>query len=298
MNFLNGFLVLKMKFKPKLSLIIHEKIVSYRFFEALDTVARTRSQREAAKILGISHAVLNRRIRETEKDLGIKIVITTPNGSEITSDGLKILKQYHYLMKRLSKHDKIVICGGYISAGLLEVLAAEYGLDTLIYQTDDESALYLYDRGLVDILTLDDPVKAFMRDLDFIPLARDHLVLVSSSDEIITDLSQLEGKNFLEITGSAQRLAWNTMDNNGINYKIVKILKSPYEALKTVKNSDNLYTFLNNSFTSGCDLLKDETNHLLTLVLFDQEDDELNDFIEFIRVRGLRIIKEKGFKNI
>ncbi|MCE5213880.1 MAG: LysR family transcriptional regulator [Methanobacterium sp.] len=287
-----------MKFKPKLSLVITDKIVSFRFFEALDTIARTRSQREAAKVLGISHAVLNRRIRETEDNLNIKIVITTAKGSEITDDGLKILKQYHYLMKRLSTHDKPVICGGYISAGLLEVLTVEFGLDALVYQTDDESALYLYDRGMVDILTLDDPVKAFMRDLDFIPLARDHLVLVSSSDEIIQDLSELEGKNFLEISGSAQRLAWNTLDNNEINYKIVKLLKSPYEALKMVKNSDNLYTFINNSLTSGCDLLKDDTNHLLTLVLFDQENEELNDLIEFIRGRGRKIIKELGFKNI
>jgi len=137
-----------------------------------------------------------------------------------------------------------VICGGYISAGLLEVLASEYGLDALVYQTEDESALHLYDMGLVDILTLDDPVKAFMRDMDFIPMARDHLVLVSPSDEDIMDLSQLEGKKFVEVTGSAQRLAWNTMDNEEIDYKIVRVLKSPYEALKIVKNSQDLYTSL------------------------------------------------------
>lgn len=287
-----------MEFKPKLSLIINEQIVSFRFFEALDIVVQTRSQREAAKILGISHAVLNRRIKETEKKLGLKLVITTGAGSVLTESGLNILKQYHYLVNRLAVHEKPIICGGYISAGLLEALAAEYGLDVLVYQTEDESALYLYDMGLVDILTLDDPVKAFMRDLDFVPIARDYLVLVSSSDETITDLSELEGKNFVEISGSAQRLAWNTLDNRVINYKIVKLLKSPYEALKIVENSKNLYTFINNSLTSGSEVLKEDTNHVLTLVLYNQDDERLNEFVDFITGRGGKLIKQLGFEKI
>jgi DNA-binding transcriptional LysR family regulator len=287
-----------MKINPQLSLIIDGQMVSFKFFEALDVVSQTRSQRDAAKILGISHAVLNRRIRDTEEKLRMKIVITTGAGSRLTDSGFKILKEYYNLIKRLKRLEKPVICGGHISAGLLEVLASEYGLDAFIYQTEDESALNLFDRGLVDILTLDDPVKAFMRDLNFVPIARDHLVLVSSSDEVVDDISELEGKDFLEISGSAQRLAWNTMDNMGIDYKIVKILKSPDQALKIVRNSENLYTFLNNSFTSGSDVLKDDTSHILTIVLYNQDDKILNPFLEFVMGKGSKIIKESGFKEI
>ncbi len=288
-----------MKFKPKLSLIVNEKTLSFKFFEALDIVAQTQSQREAAKALGISHAVLNRRIRDAEKNLGDKLVTTTGAGSVLTPEGSEILNKYHYLMKRLNTHEKPVICGGYISAGLLEILAGEYGLDAYIYQTEDESALHLYEMGLVDVLTLDDPVKAFMRDLDFIPIARDHLVLVSSSsDDSITDLKELDGKNFVEISGSAQRLAWNTLDNAGIDYKIVKLLKSPYEALKIVKKNENLYTFINHSSTSGSDLLKEDTNHLLTMVLHNPDDERLKRFVNFISGRGNKIIKESGFDKI
>lgn len=285
-----------MEFKPKLSLIIGEETISFKFFEALDVVSQTRSQREAAKILGISHAVLNRRIKETEEKLDMELVVSSGAGSELTEAGLKILKQYHYLIKRLTNHEKPVICGGYISAGLVEVLASEYGLDAMIYETEDESALELFDMGMVDILTLDDPVKAFMRDLDFIPLARDHLVLVSPSDESISDLSQLEGKKFVEITGSAQRLAWNTMDNEGVDYKIVKLLKSPYEAFKIVKNSPDLYTFLNNSFTNGSDVLKEDTSHILTMVLYNPDDERLQGFVDYVNGRGSKLIKELGFK--
>lgn len=285
-----------MKIKPKLSLIIGGETLSFKFFETLDIVSQTRSQRGAAKILGISHAVLNRRIIETERKLNMELVISTGAGSQLTEDGLRLLKQYHQLTKRLDTHKKPVICGGYVSSGLVEVLASEYGLDALIYQTEDESALHLYDMGLVDILTLDDPVKAFMRDLDFIPMARDHLVLVTPSNEEIEDLSELKGKKFVEVTGSAQRLAWNTLDNEGINYKIVNVLKSPYEALKVVKNSQDMYTFINNSFTTGSDVLKEDTSHILTMVLFNPENEKFKGFIEYINGRGRKLIKELGFQ--
>lgn len=288
----------RMKFKPKLSLIVKDETLGFKFFEALDMVSQARSQRKAAKILGISHSVLNRRIKAIEKKLGTELVITTGVGSTLTDDGLEILSKYHYLMRRLSKQEKPIICGGYISAGLLEVLAYEYGFDAFIYQTEDESALELYDRGMVDILTLDDPVRAFMRDLNFIPLARDHLVLVSPSEDIIENMSELEGKKFVEISGSAQRLAWNTLDNLSINYKIDKLLKSPYEALKMVKNSKDLYTFLNNSFITGSEILKEDTSHLLTMVIHDQEDEQIKGFIDYINGRGRKIIKELGFKSI
>ena len=287
-----------MKFKPRLSLIIKNETISFKFFDALDVVSQTRSQRESAKILGISHAVLNRRIKDTEEKLETKLVITTGAGSKLTDEGLEILKQYHYLIKRFENNETPVICGGYISSGLLEVLAALYGLNVKVYQTEDENALHLYDMGMVDILTLDDPVKAFMRNMDFIPLARDHLVLVTPNGEIIKDVKQLEGKKFVEITGSAQRLVWNTLDNMGINYRISEVLKSPYEAFKVVKNSDDLYTFINRSFTHGSELLADETSHILTMVLFNPEDKRFKGFIEYINGRGRKLINEMGFKPI
>ncbi|MDD1775549.1 MAG: LysR family transcriptional regulator [Methanobacterium sp.] len=293
-----------MKLNPKLSLMVNDTTLSYKFFEALEIVYQTKSQREAARILGVSHAVLNRRIKDSENKSGLTLVTTTGAGSKLTYDGLKILKHYQYLMKRLEKNKIPVICGGYISAGLLENLAADYGLDCVIYQTDDESALDLYDKGMVDILVLDDPVKAFMRDLDFIPLARDHFVLVTSSDEEINDVNDLEGKEYVEVSGSVQRLAWNTLDNMGVDYKIVKVLKSPFEALKIVKRNENLYTFLNNSLfndsslVKGSDLLKEDTNHLLTMVLFNPDNRYLSGFIDFINGRGRKVIKNLGFRSI
>jgi len=96
-----------MKIKPRLSLIIGGETLSFKFFETLDIVSQTRSQREAAKILGISHAVLNRRILDAEKKLNMNLVKSTGAGSQLTEDGLNLLKQYHQLTKRLDIHENL-----------------------------------------------------------------------------------------------------------------------------------------------------------------------------------------------
>ncbi|MBZ2165171.1 LysR family transcriptional regulator [Methanobacterium spitsbergense] len=287
-----------MKYSPKLNMVINGHEFSYKIFETLKCVSNTWSQREAAKRLGISHSVLNRRIRESEEKFGLRLVETTGAGSGLTENGYKILNKYEKYMIRLEERDKPVICGGYISAGLIEVLAAEYHLDVTIYQTDDESALELAKKDMVDILTLDDPVWAFMHDLEFIPIAYDYLVLVSQNQGNIQGIDDMNGKNFLEVPGSSQRLAWNTMDNMKINYQIVKLVKSPYNALKTIQNDEKLYTFLNNSFTEGSDILKEETKHLISLVLCNTENRVLKDFVDFVTGNGQKIVENSGFIKI
>ncbi len=287
-----------MKYNPKLNMIIDEKEFSYKIFEALICVSKTWSQREAAKRLGISHSVLNRRIKDSEEKFGFRLIESTGAGSGLTENGLKILSTYKKYIKRLENRKKPVICGGHISTGLMETLVEEYSLDATIYRTDDQSALELAQKDMVDILTLDDPVRAFMYDLDFTPVAYDYLVLVSNNTDSINSLKDLNGKDFLEIPYSSQRLAWNTMDNLNINYKIVKLVNSPYSALKTIHKNPRLYTFLNHSFTEGSPILKNETQHLISLVLCNKENSVLKDFVDFITSDGQEIIEQQGFMRI
>ena len=287
-----------MKYNPKLNMIIDGNEFSYKIFETLKCVSKTWSQREAAKRLGISHSVLNRRVKESEEKLGFRLIETTGAGSGLTENGLQILNTYEKYIKRLETRDKPVICGGHISTGLMEVLADEFSLDVTIYRTDDQSALELARKDMVDILTLDDPVRAFMYDLDFTPVAYDYLVLVSNNYDPINSVDDLNGKNFVEIPDSSQRLAWNTMDNIKIDYKIVKLVNSPYSALKAVQKNSNLYTFLNHSFSTGSSILKNDTQHLISLVLCNKENSVLKDFVDYITSDGQDIIEEQGFMRI
>jgi len=288
-----------MEYKPQISLIINGNTYSYRLFEALKMVSKTYSQRKAAEKIGISHAVLNRRIKDAEDKLGFKLVFSTGAGSLLTDDAKQILKKYGKFKKRLKKRDKIIICGGYASSRLIEILSEEYGLDAAVYKTGDNNALYLANLDMVDILVLDDPVHALVGGLDFNPIAYDYLVLVSGSNEKINNMHDLKGKNFVEIEDSSQRLAWNTLDDNGIHYILKKGFKSPYDALKYVNNNPEYYTFISHSLEEGSNVIKDETRHIISFISCNTENDKINDFLNFILTfKGQKIVKKCGFEKI
>ncbi|HMK54749.1 MAG TPA: LysR family transcriptional regulator, partial [Methanobacteriaceae archaeon] len=270
---------------------------SYKLFETLKCVSKTFSQRQAAKRLGISHAVLNRRIKDAESKLGFLLVKKTGAGSELTINGRKLLKEHETLMKRFNKREKPIICGGHVSTDLMDILCRDFGLEATIYSTDDESALKLAEMGMIDILTLDDPVHAFMHDLDFFPLAYDHLVLVSSSGVSVENVEELKCKNFVEVPHSAQRLAWNTLDQLKIDYNIIQLCNSPQTALRMVKDGEDIYSFINRSLTTGGEILSEDTHHLLTFVLYSK-DRILKEFSDYISGRGQQIVQKRGFERI
>lgn len=288
-----------MEYKPKVSIIIDGNTYSYRLFEALKVVSKTYSQRKAAENIGISHAVLNRRIKHAEEKLGFKLVFSTGAGSVLTEDAQKILKRYEKYASRLKKHEKIIICGGYASSRLMEILSIEYGLEAAVYKSGDKNALYLADLDMVDILALDDPVHVLINDLDFTPIAYDYMVLISSKNTQISGINDLKDKVFIEIEDSPQRLAWNTLDDRGIPYKLKTGFKSPYDTLKFIKNTPDSYTFISHSLEEGSKLLKDETRHIISFIACNNEDKRINDFLNFILTfKGQKIVEKCGFEKI
>ena len=93
----------------------------------------------------------------------------------------------------------------------------------------------------MDILTLDDPLIAYERDINFMPIAYDYLVLVSGpQSRKIESISDLEGLDFVNVNGSAQRLAWNSLNHYDIEYNLKKNVNSQFDAFKIVRNSENL----------------------------------------------------------
>ena len=287
-----------MKYHPKVSLIIKGDTFSYKLFEAIKYVSKTYSQRKAAQRLNISHAVLNRRIKEAEEKLGFKLLVTTGAGSQLTENAKKILQKYEKYANRLKKREKLVICGGYASSRLMEAMSSKYGLNATIYRTSDKNAVYLASLDMVDILTLDDPVHVFIQNLDFVPVAYDHLVLVSRKNTY-SHINELNGKNFVEIIDSPQRLAWNTLDDNKIQYKLTNEFKSPYDALRFVKNNPEFCTFISSSLWEGSDIIKNDTRHIISCVICNKEDERANDFLNFILTfKGQKLVEECGFESI
>ena len=280
--------------KGLISLDINGDIYDYKLHESLESLSKTKPQRQSAKELNISHTVFNRRMLKAEEKLGVKITEKVGNGTILTREGLNLLDEFRKYAIQIEKTSDINIVGGHISTGLLESI--ELPFNTNIYSSSDEDAFELAKRGVVDILTLDDPLIAFERDLNFIPIAYDYLVLISSpNSKKIESISDLEGLDFVNVNGSAQRLAWNSLQHYDINYNIAKTVNSQFDAFKLVRNSENLHTFLNASYFKGNELLKFDTRHVISLVKVNEDKPEIDEFIDYLTITAQEDIENQGF---
>ena len=277
-----------------ISLNIDGKIYDYKLYQSLESLSKTKSQRKSAKELNISHTVFNRRLLKAEEKLGFKITQKVGNGTLLTDNGLKLLEEFRKYAIQIEKTDTLNIVGGHISTGLLESIPTDF--DTNIYSSSDEDAFELAKRGVVDILTLDDPLIAFERDINFIPIAYDYLVLISSpNSKRIESISDLEGLDFVNVNGSAQRLAWNSLNHYDIEYNIKETVNSQFDAFKLVRNSKNLHTFLNASYFKGNELLKFDTRHVISVVKVNEDKPEVDKFINYLLNDGHKAIENQGF---
>ncbi len=285
-----------MKFESKglISLEINGEIYDYKLYQSLDSLSRTKSQRKSAKELNISHTVFNRRLLKAEDKLGVKITEKIGNGTHLTREGMELLEEFRKYLIQIEKTPKINIAGGHISTGLLESITTPF--DVNIYSSSDEDAFELAKRGAVDILTLDDPLIAYERDINFMPIAYDYLVLVSSPESRnIESISDLEGLDFVNVNGSAQRLAWNSLRHYDIEYNLKANVNSQFDAFKMVRNSENLYTFLNASYFKGNELLKYDTQHVISLVKVNDDKAEVDDYIRYLINDAQEDIGNQGF---
>ena len=288
-----------MKFESKglISLDINGSIYDYKLYQSLESLSRTKSQRKSAKELNISHTVFNRRLLTAEEKLGFKITEKVGNGTVLTRNGLSLLEEFQKYQIKIEKTNNINIVGGHISSGLLETI--KHPFNTNIYSSSDRDAFELAKRGAVDILTLDDPLIAYERDIDFTPIAYDYLVLISSPEcEEIKSINDLNGLDFVNVTGSAQRLAWSSLKHYDLDYNITHKVNSQFDAFKLVKNSKNLHCFLNASYFKGNELLKFDTRHVISLIKINEDKSEVDEFIDYLLNEGQEEIKNQGFEPI
>lgn len=288
---------MELKSKGLISLDINGEIYGYKLYESLESLSKTKSQRKSAKELNISHTVFNRRLLKAEEKLGFKITEKMGNGTVLTREGLQLLDEFRKYAIQIEKTSTLNIVGGHISTGLLESIELPFNVN--IYSSTDEDAFELAKRGVVDILTLDDPLIAFERDINFTPIAYDYLVLVSSPDsEKVESISDLNGLDFVSVNGSAQRLAWNSLRHYDIDFHIKETINSQFDAFKLVRNSKNLHTFLNASYFKGNELLKFDTRHVISVIKVNEEKSEVDDFVEYMLNDGQKDILKQGFEKM
>ena len=285
-----------MKFESEglISLNINGEIYDYKLYQSLKSLARTKSQRKSAKELNISHTVFNRRILKAENRLGVKLTQKVGNGTSLTPEGRDLLDEYRKYSIQIEKTSNINIAGGHISSGLLESIHLPFNIN--VYSSNDKDALELAKRGVVDILTLDDPLIAYELNIDFTPIAYDYLVLISSpNSKEVKSINDLKGLEFVNVEGSAQRLAWNSLEHYDIDYSLKYTVNSQFDAFKLVKNSENLHSFLNASYFKGNEILKFDTRHVISIIKVNEDKPEVDEFIEYLLNDGQELIEKQGF---
>ena len=285
---------MKLESKGLISLEINGEIYGYKLYQSLESLHRTNSQRQSAKELNISHTVFNRRILNAEKQLGFKLTEKKGNGSVLTDNGIRLLVEYRKYLIQIAEPNNINIAGGHISSSLLESLDLPFSIN--VYSSNDQDAFKLAKRGVVDLLTLDDPLIAYERDINFIPIAYDYLVLISSPEsKEVKSIKDLDNLDFVKVEGSAQRLAWNTLEHYDLKYNIKHTVNSQFDAFKLVKNSENLYSFLNASYFKGNEILKFDTRHVISLVKVNDDDSKTDEFIKYLLTIAQKDIEKQGF---
>lgn len=285
----------------KLNYEVNDILFDYKLFDTLKAINIHKSQRKAANSLNIAHTVLNRRILQAEELLDKKLVLVSNKGSVLTDYALDILSDYELYEERLKDDDVVTISGGFVSCEFLRQLAMAYHIDVRILQTDMQSAIKLTNQGMVDILSFDDPVRAYMMNLEPVPLARDNLLLLSDKKEKFDDIHDLNGLNFVEVDGSAHRLAWNTLADYDLDFDIVKVVNSFHEAIKLVEQEDSLYTFVNKSMSYRCqytyDVISKQTQHIIS-ALNVKNDTSIDKFLNYASHRAQKLTEKYGFEHI
>ena len=194
------------------------------------------------------------------------------------------------------------MAGGFISCEFIRQLSAAYQLENIkILQTDLNTAFDLANKGLVDILGFDDPVQAYIYDIEPIPLGRDHLMLLTHGNEEFYNITDLDGLRFVEVEGSAQRLAWTTLANNDLDFDIVSTVDSFHEAIRMVEQDENLYTFINTSmsYTSMhvSDILSEHTRHIISALNVKNSVD-VESFLNFASHNAQKLTVKYGFEQL
>lgn len=289
-----------MSINKKLNLEMDDVIYDYKLFDTLKAIKSNKSQRKAANELGISHTVLNRRIIKAEELLSEPLVLVSNRGSTLTEYALNLLEKYESYEERLNDDDFLVMAGGFISCEFIRELSIAYQLDNIkILQTDINTAFDLANKGFVDILGFDDPVQAYIYDLEPIPLGRDKLNLLAHENEEFNNINDLNALDFVEVEGSAQRLAWTTLANNDLDFNIVKTVNSFHEAIRIVEQDENLYTFINNSMSytslNTSNVLSEYTKHIISALNVKNSVD-VESFLNFASHSAQKLTVKFGFE--
>ncbi|WP_421078412.1 LysR family transcriptional regulator [Methanothermococcus sp. Ax23] len=260
------------------------KSITENQIKILKLISEKKSQNKVAKILNIPPSSVNIQIKRLEEKLGVKLIYSSTSGTILTEPAQNIVKYYESVQKRVSKHP-FIACG-FISGELGKIL-----FDDILISSFD-NILKLYEMDLTSIVGIDDPYWSF-RLGEPIPIAYDHFIMAYKENFNV--------KNLIGIRYSPQRIVWNILKNQNVDFKITKVVKNPFYAIDLIEDGYSL--FLNESFAKY--IKKDyviekpyfyeKTKHTLNFIASNEEHEKL---INHVVNKKKKEIESRGFEVI
>ncbi len=243
---------IQMKIDPIVSLRVNGTNLTPHQLEVLLEVYRQGSQRRAAEKLGLTAPVVHRALVQIESKVKATLLETSPFGTSLNQDGIKLAREYNALLERMKVGEALVVGGTILTEDLLlsalSRLDQEADYDLII--SDDQRNLRDLQAGLMDILILDDPLFAYETEgTQFEEVAEDRLIYVD------------KGELHIKFRYGAQRIGYRHLEAIGKNYSVESSTRSVGQLLKS-----NRSFFINESIAlkKGLKLVSSIKPELLT----------------------------------
>ncbi len=229
-------LPVRLKARPCVTFEFEGGRVTERELRALEGVAGTGKQLDAARGLGVSVPVLHRRIASAEAKVGEPLVVAGNRGTRLTPLGRELVNAYAEYVNRGAAPTSTVVAATPVSEhrvhrALSRIERERRRVSVLV--GDDETNVRLFTAGQVDLLLLDDPQFAY-------DTLRDHRVAQVGVDTLL--MFDRGGEEFAQYRYGPQRLGFEYLKATGRPFSIVRFVSD----IESLLDSD-LSFFINES---------------------------------------------------
>ncbi|MDD4185427.1 MAG: LysR family transcriptional regulator [Candidatus Methanomethylophilaceae archaeon] len=198
-----------MEMKASIHLSVNGRNMTARQIEILEEVRRAGSKTAAANRLKISVPVVHRYIAGLERTLNIKLIASTPTGTKLTEEGLRILEVAEFLQLRCRLDRPFTISCSPVTEDLLMSALSSVKIKANLVISDDSGNLRALKEGLTDIIILDDPEFLFTAE-EF------EWAEIGNMDMVHVD----KGPSYIRYKYGAQRIAYAYLDAIGGDYSV------------------------------------------------------------------------------
>ena len=198
-----------MEIEVKTYMVVNGNNISARQLEVLAAINRLGSKTAAAKELGISPPVVHKYMAAMEEAAGVHLMLSTPNGTELTAMGLSLLDVAGMMNERCSDDRPFTVSCSPVTEDLVKQAVSASKIKATVIVSDDYTNIRSLKQGYSDMIVLDDPqLLAQVEDFEWLDVGYMDMVHVDN------------GPTYIRYRYGAQRIAFAQLDLMGVSYKI------------------------------------------------------------------------------